>query len=126
MENQDNKQQLVEVPKKYVFYHVSGQVTYLNKPAEAGKVPKFKREIVTTLYRGNDVGIPGRAYGGIHSALIMQFQKEYAPIFEVTKVEPNILKCDIITIFPMGEFTQAEFEAGIDLTNLNPDPDKES
>lgn len=125
MSNHVNEQ-VIEASREYAFFHVCGQVTYREVGEEADYQPELKREIVTMLYRGSDKGINGMEYASLHNGLVEQLEKEQEEALKLKKRVLVIEKCDIMTIFPLGLFTQEKFEEGITLNRLNMDPDKKS
>lgn len=102
--------------KKYMFFNIAAEITYVDQIPQEGELPNYKRESVSKLYRGSDQGIPGRELARIHEGFQVQFLNEYAgTIARFTKVVPSITKVVILGIFPLGLFTQAEFSEGVNL-----------
>lgn len=103
--------------KKYMFFNIAAEITYVDQVPQEGELPNYKRESISKLYRGSEQGIPGRELARIHESFQVQFLNEYAgTIARFTKVVPGITKVVILGISLLGQYTEAEFSEGVNLS----------
>lgn len=106
--------------KKFMFFNICAEVTYIDQMPQEGDLPVYKTSKISMIYRGSEGGIMGAELNNLTHGIYQMFHKEYAnTLAKINKLVPEIVKVTMIAISPLAFTTQTIFGAGL---NLPPPP----